>query len=88
MDMKTAFLYSIFEEEVYIAHSEGHNEFLPSVPNTKCSFMFHLQTYLYGLKQSLLAWDRKIDNFLTSIGFFPFQQNLNFYISIDIFIVL
>jgi hypothetical protein len=60
MDVKTSFLNSEVEEEVYIEQPEGliiHR-----------SHICKLKKSLYRLKQAPRAWDGKIDSFLQSLG--------------------
>jgi hypothetical protein len=63
MDVKTAFLNGINEEEVYIEQPQGFE-----VEDRKTR-VCKLNKALYGLKQAPRAWYRRIDNFLTSLGF-------------------
>jgi hypothetical protein len=63
MDVKTAFLNGVIEEEVYIEQPQGFE-----VEDRK-SHVCRLKKALYGLKQAPRAWNGHIDNFLTSLGF-------------------
>jgi hypothetical protein len=63
MDVKTAFLNGVIEEEVYIEQPQGFE-----VEDRK-SYVCRLKKALYGLKQAPRAWYGRIDNFLTSLGF-------------------
>ncbi|GKG07845.1 retrovirus-related pol polyprotein from transposon TNT 1-94, partial [Tanacetum coccineum] len=51
MDMKTAFLYGLLKEEVYVAQPEGFVD--PDHPKK----LYLLRKDLYGLKQDPRAWE-------------------------------
>jgi hypothetical protein len=59
MDVKTAFLNGVIEEEVYIEQPQGFE-----VEDRK-SHVCRLKKALYGLKQAPRAWYGRIDSFLT-----------------------
>ena len=61
MDVKTAFLNGVLEEDVIMQIPEG----IPKKSNTICK----LQRSLYGLKQAPKCWNDRLHNFLFSIGF-------------------
>jgi hypothetical protein len=63
MDVKTAFLNGVIEEEVYIEQPQGFE-----VEDRK-SHVCRLKKDLYGLKQAPRAWYGHIDSFLTRLGF-------------------
>ena len=62
MDVKTAFLYPMIEEEVYIAIPEGYWMFHPD--DKSKAQVFQLVKTLYGMRQSPLAWFKVIDRYL------------------------
>ncbi len=70
MDMKTAFLNDKLEEEIYMeqpqrfVHQGGEH------------LVCKLHKSLYGLKQSPMAWNQKLDVFLKSIEFMKSEANL------------
>ena len=63
MDVKTALLNGIIEEEVYIEKPQ-----LFEVEDRKYH-VCRLNKALYGLKQAPKSWYGRIDSFLTSLGF-------------------
>ena len=86
MDIKTAFLYPEIEEEVYIAIPEAYQEFHP---NEKLKEeVFWLLKTLYGLRQSPLAWYKKVDSFLRSKGLVRSNEDSSLYISEDLTVIL
>jgi len=54
LDVKSAFLNGILEEEVYVQQPEG---FLVKGQEDK---VYHLKKTLYGLKQATRAWNARI----------------------------
>jgi hypothetical protein len=73
MDVKTAFLNGIIEEEVYIEHPEGFETF------DRESHVCRLKRALYGLKQAPRAWYTRIDNYFTRLGFTKSEADANLY---------
>jgi hypothetical protein len=69
MDVKTAFLNGVIEEEVYIEQSQGFE-----VENRK--------SHVCRLKQAPRAWYGRIDSFLTSLGFIKSKADSNLYFKI------
>jgi Reverse transcriptase (RNA-dependent DNA polymerase) len=63
MDVKNAFLQETLEEEVYITIPPGHKR--EGSSNLVC----RMNKSIYGLKQSLRAWYKKLSQFLTSCKF-------------------
>jgi hypothetical protein len=76
MDVKTAFLNGVIEEEVYIEQPQGFE-----VEDRK-SHVYRLKKALYRLKQAPRAWYGRIDSFLTSLGFTKSKANSNLYFKI------
>lgn len=58
-DIKTAFLYGVLEEELYMYPPEGYN---------KRGKLFKLKKALYGLKQAPLRWNIRFTTFLKTKG--------------------
>ena len=71
MDVKTAFLNSNLDEEIYMTIPEG----VQSASNSACK----LNRTLYGLKQSPRMWNKKIDEFLHSRGFIRLDADHSIY---------
>ncbi|KAE8704670.1 hypothetical protein F3Y22_tig00110447pilonHSYRG00005 [Hibiscus syriacus] len=61
LDVKTAFLHSDLEEEIYMRQPEGFIEADKKICRLKKS--------LYGLKQAPRQWYKKFDSFMSSSGF-------------------
>jgi hypothetical protein len=76
MDVKTAFINGVIEEEVYIEQPQGFE-----VEDRK-SHVCILKKALYGLKQAPRAWYGRIDSFLTSLGFTKSKADSNLYFKI------
>ena len=62
MDVKTAFLNGIIEEEVYMKQLEGF------VIHEKESHVCRLKKALYGLTQAPWVWYSRIDSYLTELA--------------------
>ena len=71
LDVKTAFLNSSLDEEIYIELPEGYDEFLKSKGKILNSKFARLNKSLYGLKQAPLCWYKTITNKLLSLGYKP-----------------
>jgi hypothetical protein len=76
IDVKTAFLNGIIEEQVYIEQPQGFE-----VEDRK-SHVCRLKKALYRLKQAPIAWYGRIDNLLTSLGFTKSKADSNLYFKI------
>jgi hypothetical protein len=76
MDVKTTFLNVVIEEEVYIEQPQGFE-----VENRK-THVCRLKKALYGLKKTPRAWYRRIDSFLTSLGFTKSKVDSNLYFKV------
>ena len=63
LDVKSAFLNGILEEEVYVDQPEGF------VMQGEEHNVYRLKKALYGLKQAPPAWNAHIDNYLQENGF-------------------
>ena len=63
MDVKSALLNGVIQEEVYVEQPKGFQD--PSLPD----HVFKLKKALYGLKQAPTAWYDRFTTFLLSQGF-------------------
>ena len=63
MDVVTAFLNGVLEEEIYMTQPEGFIQ--PGSENLVC----RLNKSIYGLKQSPRCWNSMLDSFLKSVEF-------------------
>ena len=63
MDVKTAFLNRVIEEEVYIEQPEGFD-----VENRE-THVCKLHRAIYGINQEPRAWYSRIDNYLREMGY-------------------
>jgi hypothetical protein len=76
MDVKTAFLNGVIEEEVYIEQPQGFEV------EDKKTHVCKLKKDLYGLKQAPRAWYGRIDSFLMSLGFTKSKVDSNLYFKV------
>ena len=63
MDVNTAFLNGVVEEEVYVEKPLGFET------HDRESHVCRLKKALYGLKQAPKTWYGRIDSFLSNLGF-------------------
>jgi len=73
MDVKTAFLNRVIEEEVYIEQLEGFET------HDNKSHLCRLKKAMYGLKQATRAWYGRIDGYLQKMGFVKSGIDPNLY---------
>jgi hypothetical protein len=76
MDVKTAFLNGVIEEQVCIEQPQAFE-----VEDRKTR-VCKLKKALYGLKQAPRAWHGRIDSFLTSLGFTKSKVDSNLYFKV------
>ena len=76
MDVKTAFLNGMIEEEVYLKQPQGF-EFKERVTH-----VCNLKKDLYGLKKVPRSWYGRIDSFLTCLGFTKSKVEPNLYMKV------
>jgi hypothetical protein len=77
MDVKTALLNSVIEEEVYIEQPQGF------LIHGKDSHVCKLKKALYGLKQAPRAWYARIDGYMMSLGFTKSDVDPNLYYKVE-----
>ncbi|MDL1139919.1 reverse transcriptase domain-containing protein, partial [Yersinia pestis] len=78
MDVKSAFLNGLLEEEVYIEQPDG---FLIS---KNSDLVCKLKKALYGLKQAPRAWYARLDLYLRKIGFGKGLVDSNLYVKTEL----
>jgi hypothetical protein len=82
MDVKSVFLNSYINEEVYVEQPPGFEH------DKKSDHVFKLKKALYGLKQAPRAWYKRLRDFLLSKGFKMGKVNTTLFtkkIDIDLF---
>ena len=77
MDVKSAFLNGILEEEFYMEQLDG---FFDKDDKEK---EWKLHKALYGLKQAPRAWYERLHKYLVQIGFERTDDNSNMYIKLE-----
>lgn len=77
MDVKTAFLNGVVEEEVYLEQPLGFKT------RDRQTHVCKLKKALYGLKQAPRTWYGRIDIFLTSLGFTKSKADSNLYFKVS-----
>eukprot|EP00253_Pinus_taeda_P033279 PITA_33279 len=73
MDVKTAFLNEVIEEELYIEQPNGFKIFSSEL------HVCRLKRVLYGLKQAPRSWYTRIDIYFTGFGFSKSEADPNLY---------
>nr|GFA37751.1 retrovirus-related Pol polyprotein from transposon TNT 1-94 [Tanacetum cinerariifolium]GFA37780.1 retrovirus-related Pol polyprotein from transposon TNT 1-94 [Tanacetum cinerariifolium] len=74
MDGKTAFLYGLLKEDVYVCQPEGF------IDADHPSHVYKLKKALYGLKQAPRAWYNELSMFLLQNHFFKGTIDLTLFI--------
>ena len=77
MDLKSAFLNGILEEEVYIEQPEGF------IDDNNKDMVCKFHKSLYGLKQAARAWYERLHKYLMKIGFERIENNKKIYIKLE-----
>ena len=77
IDVKTAFLNGVVEEEVYVEQPLGFET------HDRESHVCRLKKALYGLKQAPRTWYGRIDSFLSSLGFTKSKADSNLYYKVE-----
>ena len=72
MDVKSAFLNGVLEEEVYLEQPPGY------VKNGEEKKILKLKKALYGLKQAPRAWNTRINTYFKENGYkqYPHEHSL------------
>jgi hypothetical protein len=73
MDVKTAFLNGVVEEEVYVEQPKGFEV------GSRKTHVCRLRRALYGLKHAPQAWYSRIDSYLRDMGFQRSEADMNLY---------
>lgn len=80
MDVVTAFLNPLVDEDIFMEAPEGI-EWLESSWSVENQQICKLKKSLYGLKQAPRLWYKHIDSFLHTLGFASTHSDSNIYIS-------
>ena len=75
MDMKSAFLNGVLNEEIYMEQPQG---FIAPGSETK---VCHLKRAIYGVKQASCTWNQQFHGFLTGIGFMRTHADAGVYVN-------
>eukprot|EP00253_Pinus_taeda_P032760 PITA_32760 len=76
MDIKTAFLHGMLQEEVYVEQPQGFEV------EDQRTHVCRLKEALYGLKQAPRAWYAHIDSYLVKLGFTRSYVDPNVYFKV------
>ena len=76
MDVKTIFVNSVIEEEVYIEQPQGFEV------EYRWNHVCKLNKALYRLKKAPRAWYGKIDNVLMRLGFTKSKSDPKIYLGV------
>ena len=74
MDVKSAFLNGILNEEVYVEKPKGFQD--PRYPN----HVYRLRKAFYGLKQASKAWHERLTSYLLKKGFMRVRVDQTLFI--------
>ncbi|GJZ17424.1 retrovirus-related pol polyprotein from transposon TNT 1-94 [Tanacetum coccineum] len=69
LDVKTAFLHGILEEEIYMLQPEGFKQ------KGKENLVCRLSKSLYGLKKAPRCWYKRFNSFIRSLGYNRLHEN-------------
>src|SRR5579871_382626 len=72
MDIKSAFLNSDLEEEIYMDYPKGFKQ---------QNQVYKLNKYLYGFKQSPRVWNKSINEFFNKYNFYYMNSDHGIYIN-------
>ena len=74
MDVKSAFLIGLTQEEVYLEQPSGFED------SQKLDHVYRLKKALYGLKQAPRAWYERLSKFLLEKNFTRGKVDTNLFI--------
>src|SRR5712671_5818399 len=74
MDVKSAFLNGVLDEEIYMEQPQGF--IMPGTETKVC----RLKRAIYGLKQASHTWNIQFHGFLTGIGFTQTHADAGVYV--------
>ena len=77
INVKTAFLNGVVEEEEYVEQPLGFET------HDRESHVCRLKKSLYGLKQEPRTWYGRIDSILSSLGFTKSKEDSNLYYKVE-----
>ena len=87
IDIKTAFLNPLLQEQIYIQIPNLLRDFKPNLKGVKNAYL-KLNKLLYGLKQALREWFYMVKKFFKSIGLKSAKANPNLFIGNGVYILL
>lgn len=88
IDVNTAFLNPMLEEDVYMEIPEFFEMIYPELKDNENVYL-KLSKALYGLKQAPRAWQKMVHTFFESVGFHASQADPSLYVGRDgVFILL
>lgn len=73
LDIKTAFLYGEFDEEIYLQQPQGF------IGTGQENIVCRLHVCLYVLKQASRVWNKHFDDFIRKFGLIPSKSYSCFY---------
>ena len=87
IDVNTAFLNPILEEDVYMEVPDFFDMIYPELKN-QLDIYLKLNKALYGLKQAPRAWQKMVHAFFESIGLTASMADPSLYVGLGVYILL